>query len=69
MQHKYGALLMTSLVSKQMVYAVYGNYVEGLEKDGERIVEYFGRDFCFTQKNKFPVTYGYSAGTFLKGLS
>ncbi len=48
--------------SKQMVYEVYGNYVEGLEKDGERILEYFGRDFVFTKKNKFPVSYGYSTG-------
>jgi integrase len=48
--------------SKQMVYEVYGNYVEGLEKDCERILEYFGSDFGVTQKNKFPVTYGYSTG-------
>lgn len=52
--------------SKQMVYEVYGNYVEGLEKDGERILEYFGRDFCFSQKSKFPVPYGYSTGDSLE---
>ncbi|MCX5814397.1 MAG: tyrosine-type recombinase/integrase [Proteobacteria bacterium] len=48
--------------SKQMVYEVYGNYVEGLEKDGEKMLEYFGRDFVFTQKSKFPVPYGDSTG-------
>jgi len=31
--------------SKKMVYEVYGNYVEGLEKDAGRILEYFGKDF------------------------
>jgi integrase len=48
--------------SKQMIYEVYGNYVEGLEEDGERIFEYFGNDFVFTQKKKSPVPYGYSTG-------
>ncbi|HEX8960497.1 MAG TPA: tyrosine-type recombinase/integrase, partial [Geobacteraceae bacterium] len=48
--------------SKHMIYEVYGNYVEGLEEDGERILEYFGRDFIFTQKSKSPVPYGYSTG-------
>ena len=31
--------------SKKMVYEVYGNYVEGLEKDAGNILEYFGNDF------------------------
>jgi integrase len=31
--------------SKKMVYEVYGNYVEGLEKDAGQILEYFGNDF------------------------
>ena len=31
--------------SKKMVYEVYGNYVEGLEKDAGKILEYFGNDF------------------------
>jgi len=48
-------------------YEVYGNYVEGLEEDGERIFVYFGKDFVFTQKSKSPVPYGYSTGTVLKG--
>jgi integrase len=48
--------------SKQMVYEVYGNYVEGLEEDGERIFEYMGKDFVIPQKSKSPVPYGYSTG-------
>lgn len=31
--------------SKQMVYEVYGEYIEGLEEDSWKILEYFGRDF------------------------
>ena len=31
--------------SKQMVYEVYGDYIEGLEEDREAILEYFGADF------------------------
>lgn len=31
--------------SKKMVYEVYGNYVEGLETDADKILEYFGNDF------------------------
>jgi integrase len=31
--------------SKKMVYEVYGNYVEGLEKDADKILTYFGTDF------------------------
>ena len=27
-----------------MVYEVHGNYVEGVEKDAGKIVEYFGHD-------------------------
>jgi integrase len=52
--------------SKQMVYEVYGNYTEGLEEDGERIFEYFGKDFVSTQKSKSPVPYGYSTGDALQ---
>ena len=52
--------------SKQMVYEVYGNYVEGLEEDGERIFKYFGKDFVITQKSKSPVPYGYSTGDSLE---
>jgi len=31
--------------SKKMVYDVYGEYVEGLEKDAGKIKDYFGRNF------------------------
>ncbi|GAB4271370.1 MAG: hypothetical protein Kow0092_26100 [Deferrisomatales bacterium] len=31
--------------SKQMVYEVYGEYVEGLEQDAEAIRSYLGEDF------------------------
>lgn len=31
--------------SKEMVYEVYGHYVEGLEMDGEKILAFFGSDF------------------------
>jgi len=31
--------------SKKMVYETYGNYVDGLEKDKDKILEYFGNDF------------------------
>jgi len=31
--------------SKKMIYEVYGNYVEGLEKDKKKIRAYFGNDF------------------------
>jgi integrase len=30
---------------KMMVFEVYGNYVEGLQKDADKILEYFGNDF------------------------
>ena len=36
---------MMGHASKQMVYEVYGKYVEGLEKDRMAILRYFGRDF------------------------
>ncbi|CAH2032317.1 Arm DNA-binding domain-containing protein [Trichlorobacter ammonificans] len=48
--------------SKQMVYEVYGNYVEGLEEDAVAILDYFGRDFIEPRKKKNPALYGYSTG-------
>lgn len=48
--------------SKQMVYEVYGNYVDGLEEDAERIMDYFGRDFVIPQKNKSPILLRDSTG-------
>lgn len=34
---------------KKMVYEVYGNYVEGLEQDAPKILEYFGQDFILPE--------------------
>ena len=48
--------------SKQMIYEVYGNYVEGLEEDTENILEYFGDDFIRDKKKKNPATFGYGTG-------
>ncbi|TSK08439.1 MAG: DUF3596 domain-containing protein [Geobacter sp.] len=48
--------------SKQMVYEVYGNYVEGLEEDGERIFDYLGRDFVIPQNRKSPIPFGDRTG-------
>lgn len=31
--------------SQKAVYGPYSNYVEGLEKDADKIDEYFGNDF------------------------
>ena len=31
--------------SKQMIYEVYGRFVEGLDEDKEAIIDYFGEDF------------------------
>jgi len=31
--------------SKKMIYEVYGNYVEELETDAGKILDYFGKDF------------------------
>jgi integrase len=53
--------------SKQMVYEVYGNYVEGLEEDGERIFEYFGKDFVIPRKANPRFRMGTVPGTVLKG--
>jgi len=34
---------------KKMVYEVYGNYVEGLEQDALKILNYFGQDFIMPE--------------------
>ena len=36
--------------SKKMIYEVYGDYVEGLEDDFSRILEYFGKDFIVKKR-------------------
>ncbi|GFE60620.1 Arm DNA-binding domain-containing protein [Geobacter sp. AOG2] len=48
--------------SKQMVFEVYGNYVEGLEEDAEQIFEYFGQDFIMPRKTKNPALFSHSTG-------
>ena len=50
--------------SKQMVYQVYGEYVEDLEDDVEDIIRYFGRDFLIKPgKKRTPnLSYGDSFG-------
>jgi len=42
--------------SKEMVYEVYGKYVEGLEKDAGKILGYFGKDFLGLKENT-PLTF------------
>jgi integrase len=42
--------------SKKMACEVCGNYVEGLEKDADRILEYFGNDFINLKKRKPPLS-------------
>lgn len=42
--------------SKQMVYQVYGDYVEDLEDDVDDIIQYFGKDFLIKPgKKKSPL--------------
>lgn len=46
--------------SKKMVYEVYGDYIEGLEEDAWKILEYFGRDFLEIKAKKPSHLLGYS---------
>ena len=46
---------------KEMVYEVYGNYVEGLETDAGKISGYFGKDF-FELRENIPVTFANNYG-------
>ena len=51
--------------SKKMIYDVYGNYVDGLEEDAGKILEYFGKDFIGLKENTtlpFTATLGESHG-------
>jgi integrase len=36
--------------SKQMVYEVYGNYIEGIESDYWDMLNYFGKNFLDVKK-------------------
>jgi len=38
--------------SKQMVYEVYGDYIEGLEEDFWNILEYMGKNFVEPKAKK-----------------
>ena len=40
--------------SKQMVYEVYGNYLDGLEGDYWDIVNYFGKDYIEAKRKPLP---------------
>jgi hypothetical protein len=40
----------------------YGNYVEGLEEDAEKIYHYFGQDFITPRKKENPIPFRYSTG-------
>jgi integrase len=51
--------------SKEMIYEVYGNYVEGLETDVGKILDYFGKDFSGLNENavfSFTKNHGESFG-------
>jgi integrase len=51
--------------SKKMIYEVYGNYVEGLEKDVGKILSYFGKDFIDLKEkitSPFTINHGESFG-------
>jgi integrase len=57
--------------SKQMVYEVYGKYVDGIEADTGQIREYFGNAFFGLSKTKtssFPSSFGESHGESLRSL-
>lgn len=45
--------------TKQMIYEVYGNYIEGLEVDLWQILEYFGKDFVEPKRKQHPLVIEY----------
>lgn len=49
--------------SKKMVYEVYGDYIEGLEEDFWKILEYFGRDFIEPKGKRPPNMPDYQNGS------
>lgn len=67
MRHSFAAWALTLRVDmlrlvalmghrdKKMVYEVYGNYVEGLEQDAPKILEYFGQDFILPEMKQHAV--------------
>jgi hypothetical protein len=38
-----------------MAFEVYGNYVEGLEQDAEKILNYLGRDFILPEMKQHAI--------------
>ena len=53
--HNQGHMVVPSEPATEMIYEVYGNYVEGLETDAGKISDYFGKDFiCLNQKTTSP---------------
>ena len=48
--------------TKKMVYEVYGDYIEGLEDDAWKILEYFGRDFIENKGQRPPRNFGLPDG-------
>ena len=38
-----------------MIYEVYGEYVDGLEEDRLKILNYFGQDFLDPKQNTHPL--------------
>lgn len=55
---KIDMLRLVSLMGhrdKKMVFEKYGNYVEGLEQDVVKILEYFGRDFILPEAKQHAV--------------
>jgi len=47
--------------SKKMVYEVYGDYIDGLEEDFWKILEYYGRDFVEPKAKRPPHLLEYPA--------
>jgi integrase len=45
--------------TKQMIYEVYGDYIEGLEEDLWQILEYFGKDFVEPKRKNSPLVIDY----------
>ena len=59
--HNQGHMVVPPEPATEMIYEVYGNYVEGLETDAGKIFEYFGRDFLGLKK-KNALTFAMNIG-------
>ncbi|HJV37087.1 tyrosine-type recombinase/integrase, partial [Geomonas sp.] len=49
--------------SKKMVYEVYGDYIDGVEEDAWNILEYYGRDFLESKRQRRPNFLGHPGTT------